>query len=170
MMRRLKTFGHQRSAVALAVLMAHVAVVWLFWLAGQARIHFDTPGLSDLIYIMKVEVPPRQITPGNPDPVEFRLLPQTSPQPQMPRPSVIPVDTFDSPQPGPDPAPSTVVAITSPGPVNAGQGGFPGVGETRGLRFSSVSFPSIRRKPDVVARKAPPSCWCMSMPRVGLAK
>jgi periplasmic protein TonB len=132
-MRRMKVFRQERSAIAAAVLLAHVAAAWLFWLAGQARMDFDTPVLADLIYITKVEVPPRPLTPGNPDP-EFRLVPLTSPQPQVPAPSVIPIDTLEAPIPGPDPAPSTAVEISLPGPVKAGESGFPGIGETRGLK------------------------------------
>ena len=134
-MYRLKLVRHERTPIAVAVVVAHLAVAWLFWIAGQALPPSETPDLKpELIYIQKVTVLPRPVAPAIPDPVEFRLVPQTSPQPAMPDPSVIPVDLLDAPQPGPDPAPSTATEVTSPGPLNAGEKGFPGIGETRGLK------------------------------------
>jgi periplasmic protein TonB len=133
-MRHLKIF-RGRYGIGVAVLLIHVAVLCLFWLAGQARRESGTADPpAEIIYIRKVEVPPRPVNPANPDPVEFRLVPLTSPQPQAPAPSVIPIDTLDAPIPGPDPAPSTAAEVTLPGPVNAGEKGFPGIGETRGLK------------------------------------
>jgi protein TonB len=150
-MRRLKAVRLEHSAIAIAVLLTHVAVVILFWLVGQARMDTGVPDVNpELIYIRKVDATPRPVAPGNPDPVEFRLVPLTSPQPRMPRPSVIPVDILDAPLPGPDPAPSAVATITAPGPGSAGDTGDYGAGAGQGLKVLQRVVP---RYPMVAGRR-----------------
>jgi hypothetical protein len=65
-MRRLKAVRLEHSAIALAVLLTHVAVVILFWLVGQARMDSGVPDVNpELIYIRKVDAPQMPRPPGS---------------------------------------------------------------------------------------------------------
>jgi periplasmic protein TonB len=124
-MHRFEATRKNRPAIAAIVLTVHLLMIWLWILVARAPVRALDPDSSTKPIYARIIEPPRPEPLGTPAPVKPTLVPVTHPKLPTPVVQLIEIDTLDSPAPGPDPAPSSSLLVTRPGPDNGGDKGYP---------------------------------------------